>query len=150
MTKDNTNVEKRRIEKALLFGATYGGGAYSMRPVSQNELMNQQVRKHWLYLVKTNNRLAVYNVKDLRKAKARYMLYALKNGVSEEGNHFMTCFGDIFHFFYRGTVIYKWDAVKDIGEEIDAGKYQFTDSTRNQRNEIKKAIAQFNAVVFTE
>jgi flagellar hook assembly protein FlgD len=76
------------------------------------------------------------------------MINAMIHGVSENGNHLITCFGNVYHFYYRGTLIYKWDAINDKGHTVPAGKYEDTMSTSNQRREIKKAIENFKATVF--
>lgn len=86
-------------------------------------------------------------VDNLRKAKARYMVEALRNGVYEGGNHFITCYGYVYHFFYRGTVVYRWDAITDHGFAVDAKEYEHTASTHNQRKEIQKAIENFKESV---
>lgn len=91
----------------------------------------------------------VTRIAGMRKAKTRAMVNALIQGHSGEGNHFITCYGCQFHFFYRGTLIYKWDAVEDTESPVDAGAYEDTASTRNQRKEIQKSIQNFREAVFS-
>jgi hypothetical protein len=85
----------------------------------------------------------------LRKVKTKMIVNALVQGTAENGNHFVTCFEDDYHFYYRGTLIYKYNAVKDEEREVHAGVYEDTASTRNQRKEIKKAIQNFREAVLT-
>jgi hypothetical protein len=86
-------------------------------------------------------------IPGLRKMKARYMVNALIQGMAEAGNHLITCYGNVYHFYYRGTLIYTWNAVTNEGRDIDAGDFEDTASTRNQRKEIKKAILNFKEAV---
>lgn len=118
---------------------------YGTKKEEIGELVSHdQLVRLTLNFVKTYPDLYIGN---LRKVKARYMLEALRHGAYEGGNHLITCYGNIFHFFYRGTVIYKWDAVNNQGGEVDAGEYEGTASTRNQRKEIKSAIENFASVI---
>lgn len=85
----------------------------------------------------------------LRKVKSKAMVNAMVHGHADNGNHFMTCFMNDFHFFYRGTLIYKWNLDKDEGGPVNAGEFENTASTRNQRKEIEKAIEEFRRVVLS-
>jgi hypothetical protein len=86
-------------------------------------------------------------IPGLRKKKTKAMITAMVHGMAEDGNHFITCYGGDFHFYYRGTLIYKWDADENKGAPVNAGEYEDTPSTRNQRKEIEKAIENFNETV---
>lgn len=90
----------------------------------------------------------ITRINGIRKAKTRAMVEAVVSGSAEYGNHFVTCYSGDFHFFYRGTLIYKWNGVRDEGQEVNAGTYEATASTMNQRKEIQKAIENFKATVF--
>lgn len=87
-------------------------------------------------------------VSGLRKIKAKGMVEAISEVEYKKGNHEIRFTNDVFGFYYRGTLIYTWDAVGNQGFEQNAGKFEGTDSTRNQRKEILKAIENFNQIVF--
>lgn len=103
-------------------------------------------RKLTLNFIKTYTAV-IKHIPGIRKAKTKAMVEALRNGMAENGNHFVTCFEGDYHFYYRGTLIYKWNAVADEGGPIHAGAYEDTPSTRNQRKEIMKSIANFKEAV---
>ena len=137
----------RQLEKMNNFGKTYG---MSGKPLSQVfGIQGDDVKS---VLGAEGHRRLVLNMlrqfpgmytPGLRKVKAKYMLEALRNGASDNGNLLVTCYEHVFQFHYRGTVIYKWDAVRNEQSEVFAGKYEGTASTHNQRKEIKKAIGNF-------
>lgn len=86
---------------------------------------------------------AVY-LNGLRKRKSRAILTALVEGENVSGNHHVTCTEElVFGFSYRGTLIYRWDAQRDEEQALDAGAFEGTASTRNQRREIARAIDEF-------
>lgn len=140
--------ELRRLEKALAFGETYGTGAQHLSEVLQlqteefNELKEQM--KHGEYYIDMSQVLARTN---FRKLKARMMYESLIPGESTRGNHRITYDGALFLYFYRGTLIYGWNAERDEEIEYDAGDFEGTVSTRNQRKEIQQAIADFRDVM---
>jgi len=111
------------------------------------ELPKEQVREMTLAFVRAFP-VSFNYIPGLRKAKTKMMVNALIHGHADNGNHFVTCYSFEYHFFYRGTPIYRWNALKDIGQAIDAGKFEDTASTRNQRKEIMKAIENFKEAVF--
>lgn len=100
-----------------------------------------------LCFIKSNPK-AVY-VSGLRKVKARGMVEALINTEYVNGNHTIRFAHNVFGFYYRGTLIYSWDALTNEGISQPAGEFEHTASTQNQRREIQKSITNFNECVFT-
>lgn len=148
---DYSNIESRVIVmlakdegKEPTFSEVYG-----MKRGEIVELVGEEEsRRMTLETIKSYPKLGYY-ANGLRKVKARYMVNALIQGMAEAGNHLITCYGNVYHFFYRGTLIYKWNAVKDEGAPVYAKEYEDTASTRNQRKEIQKAIENFREAVLT-
>jgi hypothetical protein len=81
--------------------------------------------------------------KKVRKSKTKMMIEAVEVGVAEKGNHKITFEADTFTFWYRGTPIYTWNAKARFGENLYAGGFEETASTRNQRKTIWEAIVEF-------
>jgi len=137
----------RQLEKMNNFGKTYG---MSGKPLSQVFGLNREEimlqvghEQHRRLILNYLKQFPGIYTPGLRKVKAKYMLEALRTGSSDNGNLLVTCYGHVFQFHYRGTVIYKWDAVRNDQFEVSAGAYEGTASTHNQRKEIKKAIENF-------
>lgn len=145
--------DELRIRKAIRFAETYSSNPQSLSEIygtKREEIIeltgNEQARKLTLGFIKQFPAQFRY-IQGLRKAKAKMMVNALIHGTAENGNHFVTCFANDFHFYYRGTLIYKWNGVTYEGQEVHAGDFEGTDSTRNQRKEIQKAIEVFKEAV---
>lgn len=86
-----------------------------------------------------------------RKSRARKMYEVLSTLLPlEEGNHKITLSKDgIMTFSYRGTPIVRYDFKNSKCEDIDAGKYENTESTKAQRRAIYEAIEEFESYMFT-
>lgn len=126
--------------------ADYGHSA-ELRTLAELANIDNKQRARELFLNDLKNFPKKAEVLGLRKMKTKYMVNALIHGVSDAGNHLITCYGNIFHFYYRGTLIYKWNAVTDDKIGVTAGEYEHTVSTQNQRREIEKAISNFKEAV---
>lgn len=95
-------------------------------------------------------------IKQLRKLKSRAMVDAMTYGEYTKGNHTIKYFTsevyqmDMFSYYYRGTLIAIW--IIDLGhgtsslQFIDAGEFESTTSTRQQRQEIQSAVLLFKEV----
>lgn len=80
----------------------------------------------------------------LRKIKARYMYQCICNdGKFTKGNHHIEYYDEMFTFYYRDTPIYHWHPENDVHQDIHAGDFEDTTSTKNQRKEIRHAIENF-------
>lgn len=82
-------------------------------------------------------------VKGLRKIKARNMVKAMQEGEHVSGNNRCVYTTDKFSFYYRGTLIYEWYPHLQAFMLVDAGPYEQTMATQNQRREIITAIENF-------
>lgn len=137
----------RQLEKLMNFRNTYGMSGNALSQVfgmNREEIMLQMGHEqHRRLILKMLRQFPGMHTPGLRKVKAKYMLEALRKGTSDNGNLLVTYLEGIFYFFYRGTAVYRWDAVRDNHTELSAGAYEGTASTHNQRKEIKKAIENF-------
>jgi hypothetical protein len=125
-------------EKLLSYSEVYGIRREDVRQA----VGDVGVRRASLLFLRTYPR-AVY-LSGLRKQKSRAILTALVEGEHVSGNHRVTCTEElVFGFAYRGTLIYRWDAQRDEEQALDAGVFEGTASTRNQRREIARAISEF-------
>ena len=136
MTKEKVN---RAEGQKATFSAVYG---------TRKADIHQEIGKeeaHQLMVSFLTNFPKTVHVVGLRKLKAKAMVVAMKTGVYESGNHRIEYQADkyLFLYSYRGTLIYGWDAYNDVTMELDAGAFDKTASTINQRREIQKAIADF-------
>lgn len=143
------NMEPKRTfnreEKEAEFSQIFGIRAGEIR----SHITQTKQRSMTLNFLKAFKGAGMF-IKGLRKSKSKAMLEALIHGHYDNGNHFMTCYENMFHFYYRGTLIARWDAVhsQTVGY-VHAGAYEGTASTKNQRKEIEKAVAEFNAAIFS-
>jgi hypothetical protein len=91
----------------------------------------------------------IAHVAKLRKSRSRLMVDALQDKVTK-GNQEVRMGGNFFVFAYRGTDILKWvwDTTEGDGiSDMDAGQYEETPSTHNQRKMAREAIEEFRSVV---
>lgn len=79
----------------------------------------------------------------LRKIRARMMREAVAKKLVEKGNLLIRYEAPVFIFQYRDTPILLWDIAVSTVEDIDAGVYEDTASTRNQRKMAREAITEY-------
>lgn len=87
----------------------------------------------------------------LRKSRARLIAEAVKsmNTLHSKGNFSVLYVpnAEAFLFRHRETFVMTWNPVTDTMKDVDAGVYEHTSSTRNQRRLIREAIEEFNKAV---
>lgn len=86
-----------------------------------------------------------------KKARARrmYEVYLTGNPF-EQGNHRIEIQDGKVIFHYRGTPIMAYDLRERTREKLNAGAFEETPSTRNQRKQIHEAIDEFELQLFGE
>jgi transcription antitermination factor NusG len=87
----------------------------------------------------------------LRKSRARMMADAVRLGAKQEKGNFAVRMANsdssVFMFSYRETDIVAWNPGNERMVDIDAGEFEHTSSTRNQRKLIREAIGEFRRTV---
>lgn len=100
-------------------------------------------------LVKFVNRYPeTFELKGIRKIRTRYMHHTIREGgYFEKGNHKITYEDFVFSFYYRGTLLHRWNLYTDTHEVIKT-EHDHKLATVNQRKVIQRAIQEFNEALW--